>query len=50
MTNKKLNKCKEQIKNLQTEVCKCYDNNNFKRCNSLLLRIKVLETYSMRKD
>lgn len=36
------------LMNLKTQVCISYDNNDFKRCNSLLNRVKILEAYLVR--
>jgi len=31
--------------NLKTQVCIAYDTNNYKRCNQLIARVKILEAY-----
>lgn len=36
------------LMNLKTQVCISYDNNDFKRCNSLISRVKILEAYLVR--
>ena len=38
----------KSLVNLKTQVCIAYDTNNYKRCNQLIARVKILEAYLIR--